>query len=299
MLKVFQRSIRVAAMAAAIGAMALPALADTLVLKNGNRVSGYYEGGTSRVIRFRTDTGVQEYDLLTVDQIQFGGDVVSSTPRLEEPPAVTRTEPAVTRADSTSSSSTGTPRLQTREESSQPPVAANAANTAWTVPAGSTLVVRINSALDSERSEIGETFNASLVEPLVVQGIEVAPVGSQVRGRIAQVNEAGRVRGAAELRLELDRITVNGVPYALATNEYQEVAESRGGESARRIGIGAGLGAAIGAIAGGAQGAAIGAGIGGGTAGAVQVLTRGERINIPAETLLGFSLSEPLVIAGR
>jgi hypothetical protein len=225
---------------------------------------------------------------LTVDQIQFGGDVVSSTPRLEEPPVVTR-------ADSTNT----TPRLETREESSQPPVAANAANTAWTVPPGSTLVVRINSALDSERSQIGETFNASLVEPLVVQGIEVAPVGSQVRGRIAQVNEAGRVRGAAELRLQLDRITVNGVPYSLATNEYQEVAESRGGETARRVGIGAGLGAAIGAIAGGAQGAAIGAGIGGGTAGAVQVLTRGERINIPAETLLGFTLSEPLVIAGR
>lgn len=294
MLKVLKASVRAAALAAAIGAMALPALADTLILKNGNRVSGYYEGGTSRVIRFRTDAGIQEYDLLTVDQIQFGGDVVSSTPRLVEPPPVTRAD-----STSSSSSSTATPRLQTREESSQPPVAANAANTAWTVPAGSTLVVRINSALDSERSQIGETFNASLVEPLVVQGIEVAPVGSQVRGRIAQVNEAGRVRGAAELRLELDRITVNGVPYALATNEYQEVAESRGGESARRIGIGAGLGAAIGAIAGGAQGAAIGAGIGGGTAGAVQVLTRGERINIPAETLLGFTLSEPLVVAGR
>jgi hypothetical protein len=178
-------------------------------------------------------------------------------------------------------------------------VAANAANTAWTLPTGSTLVVRINSAIDSERSQIGETFTASLIEPLMVEGIEVAPVGSQVRGRIAQVNEAGRVRGAAELRLELNRIVVNGVPYALATNEYSEVAESRGGETARRVGIGAGLGAAIGAIAGGAQGAAIGAGIGGGTAGAVQVLTRGERINIPAETLLGFTLSESLVIAGR
>ena len=58
-------------------------------------------------------------------------------------------------------------------------------------------------------------------------------------------------------------------------------------------------GALIGLIAGGGKGAAIGAGVGAGAAGAVQVMTKGERLNIPAETLLGFTLSQPLIIAAR
>ena len=85
----------------------------------------------------------------------------------------------------------------------------------------------------------------------------------------------------------------------MTTAEYSEVGEGRGEETAARVGTGAGLGALIGLIAGGGKGAAIGAGVGAGAAGAVQVMTKGERLNIPAETLLGFTLSQPLIIAAR
>ena len=70
----------------ALMSLALTGFSDTLLLKNGDEIIGYYEGGTARVIRFRTDAGVQEYDLLAVAGIEFGGDVVESTPRTANPP---------------------------------------------------------------------------------------------------------------------------------------------------------------------------------------------------------------------
>ena len=59
------------------------------------------------------------------------------------------------------------------------------------------------------------------------------------------------------------------------------------------------IGAVIGAIAGGGKGAAIGAGVGGGGATAVQVMTKGDKLNIPSETKLEFTLRAPLVVAAR
>lgn len=53
------------------------------------------------------------------------------------------------------------------------------------------------------------------------------------------------------------------------------------------------------AIAGRGKGAAVGAGVGGGTATAIQVLTKGEKLNIPSETKLEFTLRAPLVVAAR
>jgi hypothetical protein len=129
--------------------------------------------------------------------------------------------------------------------------------------------------------------------------VEVIPVGADVRGRIANINEAGRIAGSAELGLELTQVVVNGIPYSITTSEYQEVGEGRGSQTAKRAAVGAGIGAIIGAIAGGGKGAAIGAGVGGGGATAVQVLTKGEKLNIPSETKLEFTLRAPLVVAGR
>jgi len=154
-------------------------------------------------------------------------------------------------------------------------------------------------SINSERNKVGDTFIATLEEPVVEGGVEVIPRGADIRGRIANVNEAGRIAGSAQLGLELTQVTVNGIPYSLTTSEYQEVGEGRGSQTAKRAGVGAGIGAVIGAIAGGGKGAAIGAGVGGGGATAVQVLTKGEKLNIPSETKLEFTLRAPLVVAGK
>jgi hypothetical protein len=261
--------------------VAAPAFADTLYLKTGARVTGYFEGGTARVVKFRGADGiVKDYDILQVQQVLFGE---------------TTAAPAANNATVTPT----TPQLRApaARPSTQPSTAA--ANTAYTIPTGSKLVIQTVDPINSETSREGSSFVATLDEPLMYNGIQVAPRGADIRGRIAKVNDAGRVTGSAELGLELTQIYVNGIPYAVTTSEYSEVGESRTGQTARRAGVGAGVGAVIGAIAGGGKGAAIGAGVGAGAGTAVQVMTKGEKLNIPAETRLEFTLRAPLVIAAR
>lgn len=284
---------------AVVALFAAPAFSDTLVLKSGERVSGFFEGGSARVIKFRTNDGVvKDYDLLSVQQIQFNDDKASTAPSSSLSSSSTTSSPSSTRT-TTSSSSSSDPRLLPKTERVTQPTSSNAANTGWTIPTGSKVVIRMIDSVNSERNKIGEQFIAVLEEPISEGGVEVIPKGADVRGRIANINEAGRIAGSAQLGLELTQITVNGIPYSITTSEYQEVGEGRGTQTAKRAGVGAGLGAVIGAIAGGGKGAAIGAGVGGGGATAVQVLTKGEKLNIPSETKLEFTLRAPLVVAAK
>jgi hypothetical protein len=281
-----QRLTQFTAFALVLLLFAAPAFADTLVLKSGERVSGYYEGGTPRTVKFRTGDGVaKDYDILSVQQIQFG-----------EAAAAKPAAPATSSAEPKPSAE---PRLVPGNERVTRPASSNAAATGFTIPTGSKITIRMIDSVNSETNKVGDTFIATLDEPLLQGGLEVVPRGADVRGRIANVNEAGRVAGAAELGLELTQIVVNGIQYSLQTSEYAEKAEGRGTQTAKRAGIGAGIGAAIGAIAGGGKGAAIGAGIGGGGATAVQVMTKGEKLNIPSETKLEFTLRSPLVVAAK
>jgi len=280
---------------AAFALLAAPAFSDTLVLRNGEKISGYFEGGSPRVIKFRTSDGVvKDYDLLSVQQIQFGDEKTASSPNSSN--ATTSSSNAATSRSATSGAD---PRLLPGNERITRPASTNAANTGWTIPTGSKIVIRMIDSVNSETNKLGDTFVAVLEEPISQGGVEVIPRGADVRGRIAKIDDAGRLKGSAQLGLELSQIIVNGIPYSVTTSEYNEVGEGRGKETAKRAGIGAGIGAAIGAIAGGGKGAAIGAGVGGAGGTAIQVLTKGEKLNIPSETKLEFTLRSPLVVAGR
>jgi hypothetical protein len=276
---------QITAIWALLALFAVPAFSDTLILKSGERLSGYYEGGTTRVVKFRGSDGVvKDFDILSVQQIQFGDDKASTA----------NTTPAATK-----STTSADPRLLPGADRVTRPTSTNAAATGWTLPTGTKISIRMIDSINSEVNKVGDTFVAVLDESLYEGGIEVIPRGADVRGRIANINEAGRVAGSAELGLELTQIVVNGISYPLTTSEYNEVGEGRGGQTAKRAAGGAAIGAIIGAIAGGGKGAAVGAGVGAGGATAVQVLTKGEKLNIPSETKLEFTLRAPLVVAAR
>lgn len=66
--------------------VALGANADTLRLTDGRELTGRYEGGDARTVRFRTDRGVSEFDIRTVARVRISDGVVASSP----PPAETR-----------------------------------------------------------------------------------------------------------------------------------------------------------------------------------------------------------------
>jgi hypothetical protein len=165
-----------------------------------------------------------------------------------------------------------------------------------TVPAGTTILVRMLDTVDSSKNPPGSRFTAVLETNLVVNGTVVVPKGNTVYGRLAQAKQAGRATGSSELTLELTDIVVGGTAYPLMTSDYQVKGSSSGKRSAKRLLGGAGLGAAIGAMAGNAgMGAAIGA-----TAGAVgSVAQKGQAVNVPSETLLEFRLQQPASLPAR
>ena len=59
------------------------------------------------------------------------------------------------------------------------------------------------------------------------------------------------------------------------------------------------MGSIIGALAGGGKGAAIGAGVGGGVGAGSEVITKGDQVRVPSETLLDFTLQQELSIPAR
>lgn len=165
-----------------------------------------------------------------------------------------------------------------------------------TVPSGTSLSVRLVDPIDSETSQPGQTFKATLDSPLSVDGDIALPAGYDVQGHIVDVKSAGKFAGKSELILQLDRILVGGKSYSIQTDQYQREGSSRGKNTAAKVGAGAAIGAIIGGIAGGGKGAAIGAAAGGGLGGGVQAATKGQQIKLPSETVLTFNLTSSLTI---
>lgn len=165
-----------------------------------------------------------------------------------------------------------------------------------TIPSGTTLAVRLVDTIDSETSQQGQTFHATLDSPLAVDGEVVIPSGYDVEGHLVEVKSAGKFAGQSVVALQLDRISAGGKYYGLQTDQYRRQGSSRGKNTAAKVGAGAGIGAIIGAIAGGGKGAAIGAAAGGGLGGGVQAATKGQQIHLPSETVLNFTLQAPVTV---
>jgi hypothetical protein len=163
----------------------------------------------------------------------------------------------------------------------------------FTLPAGTTLHVRLGSSLGSDSSRTGDPIEATLTDAVSVDGTEVLPAGSGVRGEVAAVDPGGKVSGRASMALRFSSIAVAGrdEPYPIAAR-VSWLAPTTKGKDAAKIAVPAGAGAIIGGIIGGGKGAAIGATIGGGGGTAVVLTTRGPQIRVPAGTALSLPLDQ-------
>jgi hypothetical protein len=148
--------------------------------------------------------------------------------------------------------------------------------------------------VDSMRDTVGQTFRASLDEPVLVDGRTVLARGVDVTVKLIEDKQSGRLSGRTELTLDIVSVTVGGRTIDVATAEVTQQSASRTGQTAKTAGGLAAVGAIIGGIAGGGKGAAIGAAAGGATGAGVQVLTKGARVRIPSETRLTFTLQQPI-----
>ena len=262
--------------------------ADTLELKDGRVLQGKYLGGTQVVLRFEVNGDVQTFPTHDIVALTFTRGSSGRAPETAPPP------PAA-------------PGDNPPPDQGAPPAAASApspsANNAnnnggdITLPAGQPLLVRMIDTVDSSKNHVGDIFHASLETDLNVNGILVARKGSDVYGRLASADQGGKFSGKSELQLELTRLMIDGRDYSLVSSDYNLQGKSRGSDSAKKVGGGAIVGAIIGGIAGGGKGAAIGAAAGGGAGAGVQVLTKGQQVKVPSETLLEFRLQQPATVS--
>jgi hypothetical protein len=263
--------------------------ADTLELKDGRVLQGKYLGGTQAVLRFEVNGDVQTFPTHDIVALTFTRGSSGRLPETAPPP------PAAAPADNPPPDQGAPPAA-----ASAPPRSANNATNGdgdITLPAGQPLLVRMIDTVDSSKNHVGDIFHASLETDLNVNGMLVARKGSDVYGRLASADQGGKFSGKSELQLELTRLMIDGREYSLVSSDYNLQGKSRGSDSAKKVGGGAIVGAIIGGIAGGGKGAAIGAAAGGGAGAGVQVLTKGQQVKVPSETLLEFRLQQPATVS--
>ena len=167
-----------------------------------------------------------------------------------------------------------------------------------TIKQGTYAIVRINQWLSSDRNQQGDTFTATLEQPLVVDGVVAAPRGATVVGRVTEAQKAGRVEGTSRLGIQLTELTLaDGQQVSIQSQMINRNGPTSVGRDAAAIGGTTALGAVIGAGVRGGQGAAIGAGAGA-AAGIIGVLlTRGRPTVIYPETVATFRIEAPVTFS--
>ncbi len=232
--------------------------ADRIRLRSGKIVTGMFLGGDSKSVRILLDNGqVSEVPLEDAVAVEFSA-----------------RKPA-------------TPPAQAPEPAAKPkPVS---------VPAGTKLNVRLVQGIDVDSSAAGQTFKATVDDPVMIGGAIVIPRGASAVVQAVTVQQSGKMKGSDKVTLKLNSIGFGGVAYPVVTEYVETKGSGEGKKTTRKVAGGAGLGAIVGGIAGGGQGAAIGAAVGG-AGGAVMASAGEEHLKLPAETRLQFQLSAAISI---
>jgi hypothetical protein len=164
------------------------------------------------------------------------------------------------------------------------------------LPSGAIVAVRLDRALSTLRNSAGDTFAATLVEPVLVDGTEALPRGTRFTGHVTVSAASGRLTGRAVLGITLDAFDTNGHHYPVRTSLNTKTTEAHRKRNIEIIGGGAGIGALIGGLTGGGKGAGIGAAAGAGAGTGVAAATGTKEVEIPARTLFQFSLKNSVKI---
>lgn len=165
-----------------------------------------------------------------------------------------------------------------------------------TIPSGTPVTVRLQTGVSSATNNSGDSFDAVLDAPLVINGKTVAPAGAPVSGKVVAAKSSGHLKDPGMIQLALSSITID--KKAIPVSSSSVIA--RGGSHTKRnaaiIGGSTGGGALIGGLLGGGKGALIGAGVGaaGGTTGAYA--TGKKDVGFAAERRLTFRLTQAITV---
>lgn len=259
--------------ALAVGSFSLGAQlsADVLEMKNKKVLEGQYQGGTADSVRFKVGDNIQVVPTSDIVALTF----TAAAPRPAESQGGAGTGGAA--ATGASAGAAGSAAAAT----------SGTATAQAAVPAGTSILVVMESGVDSSRDTVGTRFSGKVAEDVIANGQVVIPKGSPIYGKLNQAEEAGRLRGQSVLELVLTDVSVNGKRIPVVTESVGMTGEKEGKKTVRR----SGAGAAIGGIAGGGSGAAKGAAIGAATA-----LGKGKSVAVMPGSILEFRLLQPVTV---
>jgi hypothetical protein len=163
----------------------------------------------------------------------------------------------------------------------------------YTIPAGTKVSVRLGEGVNSATSKPGDAVSATLTDAVTIDGVQVLPAGSPVRGEVTAAEASGKVKGRASLAMDFRSVSAYGESYPLGAH-FSMIAPSTKKSDAKKIGIPAAGGAIVGAIIGGGKGAAIGAAAGGGAGTAAVLMTPGKEVGLASGTQVAVSTGAPI-----
>jgi len=278
----------------ALGGCSKPASTETgptatVMLKDGSKFTGEVTKTNVAEITLKAPGGeTRTYPMGQVAGVQYAP--------VSGPPAVGVTSDTRKPGQASGASAPGPLPALTPTAPAAPPLV----DEVRTIPAGATIRIRNNEAINSETATAGQLFSGVVAEEVKDRDGQVAiPKGSDVALVVRSAEDQGKLQGRSELVLDVASVTVGGRKYLMQTGDLVQRGKEGVGTNKRTAiytGGGSALGGIIGAIAGGGKGAAIGALSGAGAGTAAQAVTRGKAVRVPSETVLTFRLEAPVQI---
>ena len=215
----------------------------------------------------------------------------TTTTTVVQPPAAGQTSQAITTTVTPPAAGAPVPAP------SGPTVSAVPQPVSVSIPAGTTLTIRIDQHISVKTSHPGDTFTGEVVDPVLAGDNSVlVPKGALVGGVVDISHRRGHFKGRSLLELRLTSLTLNGTQYPLTTRDLARSKKGKGRRSTALIAGGAGMGMLVGGVASGGVGLVVGGLVGGGAGTAAAGLTGNRDIDIPAEAIVRFKLADDLVI---
>jgi hypothetical protein len=166
------------------------------------------------------------------------------------------------------------------------------------LPAGTVVIVRTTTALQSATAKAGQAFETTVEENVGVDEFTVIPARSRIRGVVTLATPATRQQSGV-IEVVFDRLTLaDGSAIAikgkLTSTDTAERRQIKADPNARVVFVGArgGIGAAIAGAGAGAGSNNILAALGG-------MLSEGRDVSVPAGTPLAVELEQALTLRGR
>jgi hypothetical protein len=184
-----------------------------------------------------------------------------------------------------------------------------AAQTSSPVPAGTALMVRLDTTLATFSNRVGDPFQGRVSQAVIINGNTLIPVGTTVEGRVTKVNEPRRISGKPTIGILAEAVILpTGERYFLdATlvdtniqgSDVNQEGQFKGSGHDRRdtleTGGGAVGGMIVGGLIGGGPGILIGGAVGA-TSTTVHWLSKHRSATLPAGTTLTLELNRPLTM---